>query len=97
MFGWFNTQAATAFGQELATYFIEKLPPAAELNESKRASKTQYVLDKVAARVAAFKREQAPNMFQKARLANTVRWRMADAGYDKDYVETVVAWLVNRL
>jgi hypothetical protein len=97
MFGWLDAKAATQFGGELAQYFIEKMPPGAQLNESKHASKTQYVLDKMAVRITAFKREQSLNAFRTAKLANEFKWRLADAGYEPQYIETIVSWLVSKL
>ena len=97
MFGWLDAKAATKFGGELAQYFIEKMPPGAQLNESKHASKTQYVLDKMAVRIALFKRDETLNALRTAKLANEFKWRLKDAGYDEPYIETIVAWLVNKL
>ncbi len=97
MFGWFNAAKAEEFGVLLAEFFIDKMPPAQQLNESKVASKTQYVLDKLALRVTAFKRENTLNSYQRAKLANTFKWKLKDAGYEKTYVETLVGWLVSRL
>jgi hypothetical protein len=97
MFGWLDAKAATKFGGELAQYFIEKMPPGAQLNESKQSSKTQYVLDKMAVRITAFKREENLNAFRTAKLANEFKWQLKDAGYDAEYIETLVKWLVHRL
>jgi len=97
MFGWLDAKAAKQFGGELAQFFIEKMPPGAQLNESKHASKTQYVLDKMAVKITAFQRDEQLNALRRAKLANEFKWRLNDAGYDKEYVETLVAWLVNKL
>lgn len=97
MFGWFDAAQAEAFGGELAQFFIEKMPRDQPMNESKVASKTQYLLDKMVGRVNAFKAGHKLNAYQRAKLANTFRWKLTDAGYEKAYVETLVGWLVSRL
>lgn len=97
MFGWFDSKAHTQFGEELADYFIGKMPPGQPLVESKRASKTQYLLDKMQGRVRDFRAQRSSNAFQKAKLANRFRWKLSDAGYEQEYVDTLVAWLVNKL
>ena len=97
MFGWFNSGEAKSFGLELAQFFIEKLPPTLQLNESKLSSKTQYVLDKIGSRVKEFRQHHELNTLRRAKLANAFRWKLMDAGYDKAYVEMLVAWLVAKL
>jgi hypothetical protein len=97
MFGWLDAGKAEEFGHSLAAAFIEKMPPDAQMNESKVASKTQYVLDKMSVRVTAFKREESLNAYKTAKLANAFKWKLKDAGYEKEYIETLVGWLVSRL
>jgi hypothetical protein len=97
MIGWLDTGKAEEFGSSLGQFFIEKMPQDAQLNESKMASKTQYLLDKMSVRINAFKREQKLNGYKNAKLANAFKWKLRDAGYDKAYIDTVVSWLVTRL
>lgn len=97
MFGWLNASGAKDFGESLADFFVEKMPLEAGLNESKRASKTQYTLDKMGVRVTDYQRTNSLNAYQKAKLANAFKWKLKDAGYEAEYVETLVAWLVTRM
>ena len=97
MFGWFDAAKSEQFGRSLADFFIEKMPPDAQLNESKVSSKTQYLLDKMSVRVDAFKREEKLNAYKTAKLANAFKWKLKDAGYQSEYIETLVGWLVSRL
>lgn len=97
MFGWLDAAKAEEFGSSLAGFFIDKMPPDQQLNESKVASKTQYVLDKMSVQVNAFKRGQTLNAYQRAKLANKFKWKLRDAGYEQAYIETLVGWLVSRL
>ena len=97
MLGWFDAKEAEKFGTALARFFIEKMPPENKMNESKIASKTEYVLGKMTAQIKAFKEGQKLNFYKTAKLGNAFRWTLKDAGYEAAYIETLVAWLVAQL
>ncbi len=97
MIGWFNAKEAEEFGASLAKFFIEKMPPDNKLNESKLSSKTEYVLTKMTAQVNAFKQGNQLNVYRTAKLGNSFRWTLKDAGYPEPYIESLVGWLVTHL
>lgn len=94
MIGWLNARRAGEFGASLAQNFIDKMPPGAMLNESKLASKTEYLLTKMQAQIKAFKQEEALNFYKKAKLSNAFKWKLKDAGYDDAFIEKLMEWLV---
>jgi hypothetical protein len=97
MLAWLDAKKSEEFGASLARFFIERMPPDRQLNESKVASKTQYLLVKMSAQIEAFKQEEKLNAYKIAKLGNAFKWTLKDAGYEKSYVETLVGWLVTRI
>jgi hypothetical protein len=94
MIGWFNAKRAEEFGASLAKIFIEKMPPTAMLNENKLASKTEYLLTKMQAQIKTFKQEEKLNFYKTAKLGNSFKWTLKDAGYDDAFIEKLLEWLV---
>jgi hypothetical protein len=97
MLGWFNAGKAEEFGTSLAQFFIEKMPPGQKLNESKLASKTEYLLVKMQARIKEFKQTEKLNIYKTAKLANAFRWTLKDANFEAAFIEKLVEWLVTHL
>lgn len=97
MLDWFSAKRAEEFGTSLARTFIEKMPPGHSLNESKLASKTEYLLNKMTGQIKSFKQTERLNIYKKAKLGNAFRWTLKDAGYDDAFTEKLVEWLVTHL
>lgn len=97
MLGWFDAKRAEEFGTSLAQTFIEKIPPDHQLNESKVASKTEYLLNKMTVQIKSFKQKERLNIYKTAKLGNAFRWTLKDAGYDDAFTEKLVEWLVTHL
>ena len=97
MFGWFKTGPADAFGKELAAFFIERFKGLENASSKKHTEKIQQILLKMSLKVDVFKAEHKPGITQKAKLANSFRWALQDAGLDKAQLEDVVAWLTRKM
>ncbi len=96
-FGWFDASAATEFGTELAGFFAERMPVDTQKNEKKFATKTRELLTKLGLRINQFKASNKLNFYTKAKLANSFKWTLKDAGYDAKYVDDLTEWLVKQL
>lgn len=97
MFGWFDAREAKQFGGSLAAFYIAQMPPAGVLGEKKFAAKTQTLLRGMDGKVNAFKAAHRLNGYQKARLGNTFKWALKDAGYETTYIDQLTDWLITRL
>ena len=51
---------------------------------------TEVISDKV----RAFAHEKRPNVYQRARLGNRVKWALRDAGYPEPFVDAFVTELI---
>jgi hypothetical protein len=93
MFSWLSSKNAETFGTELASTVMELVPNDASMAESKRLSKTNYAKDKMQRRIRQFKQEEVLNFFKTAKLLNTFKWALKDAGYDKDFIDSFASWI----
>ncbi len=97
LFNWFNARAADQCGAELARFFMERMPIDTQKNEKKFAAKTSELLTKLSLRLNQFKSSNRLNFYTKAKLANSFKWALKDAGYDAKYVDDLTEWLVKQL
>ena len=97
MLSWLDATEAQKFGTSLAHFFMEKMPLGFDLKEKKFASKAQQVLVKLAQQAEQFKRGHKLNTYKKAKLGNSFKWTLKDAGYDSVYVDELTEWLMLRL
>lgn len=97
MFGLFKAGPADAFGKELAEFFIERFKSLDDASSKKHAVKVQQILSKMALKVDTFKAQHKPGVTQKAKLANSFRWALQDAGLDKAQLEDAVTWLTRNM
>lgn len=93
MFNWLSTKKSEAFGQDLASMLMELVPKESLLVESKRLSKSNYAKEKLQKRIRHFKQEEVLNFFKTAKLLNTFKWALKDAGYDNAFVESFASWV----
>lgn len=74
---------------------ILRLVPNGELAATANGRKKQVAkLDKT---INGHRREYAAakyNIYQKAKFANRVKWRLQDTGYPKDFVDSLVRLLI---
>jgi len=96
-FRWFDAKAANEFGTELATFFMARMPVDTQKSEKKFAVKTSELLGKLSLRVNQFKASNRLNFYTKAKLANSFKWSLKDAGYEAKYVDDLTEWLVKQI
>lgn len=98
VFGWLSSKEEVQFGEELAQFFIERIPPAhADGERGVSDKKRQEVIPKMLAKVHAFKVDRTLNVYKKARLGNAFKWKLLDAGYDADWVNEMTKEVLVKL
>jgi hypothetical protein len=97
MFSWLSAKQSEKFGSELATLLMELMPNDAALSESKRLSKSNYAKDKMQKRIMQFKQEEILNFYKIAKLLNTFKWALKDAGYDQSFADDFTKWILISL
>ena len=97
MFSWFSSAESQRFGRELAQFLLAEFSGSSGKPDAKYAGKVEKTLLRADERVATFKQQHRPNMFQRAKLANTFLWTLRDGGCETEYAEKLTDWLSIRL
>ena len=98
IFRWFDTQAAKAFGRELADFYISRAGKNSENTRNKIIEKKQReLLGKLSQKIDLFKSRHALNFLKKAQLGNAFKWHLLDAGLDKSQVDELTSWVTRQL
>jgi hypothetical protein len=96
MFSWFDARDAQQFGETLAGFFSERVP-ADDTGKKVPASKKLETVEKMALQVQIFKVNHKLNLYKKAKLANSFKWKLLDAGYQSEVVDELTRTLLVKL
>ena len=94
MFKWFDAVMAEEQADR-AVEEIQRLVPNGELAATESGRKKQVA--KLEHTINGHRRQYAAakyNIYQKAKFANRVKWRLHDAGYPDDFVRSLVRLLI---
>lgn len=91
VFSWFNTAKVDAFVDAEVAELQRRAPPAKLEGDAAAAKKAKGALEKahdVLLRNARdFVRREKPNLYQKARIANRLKWALREANYPQAFVD----------
>lgn len=90
MLDWFRTAEIDEFTRAIAAQIVERVPPSSLAAPSKKTTGSlRQSHHQVFAQAQKFALGHRLNLCKKARLGNTFRWALRDAGYPKEFVD---AW-----
>ena len=90
LFEWFNTTQVDALADRLAGDLIKRVPPASLGVSGKKAESLQVrSRDALLRQVREFARTNRLNVYKKARLANRFKWALIEAGYPREFVDSM--------
>lgn len=91
VFSWFNTSKVDAFVDAEVADLVKRVPPARLEGDGAGAKKAADQLakghDLLLRRAKDFVQREKPNLFQKARIANRMKWALLEARYPKGFVD----------
>ena len=93
VFSWFNTSKVDAFVDAEVADLVKRVPPAklesggAGAGAKKAEEQLAKSHDLLLRRAQAFVQREKPNLFQKARIANRMKWALLEAKYPKTFVD----------
>jgi len=92
---WSRRREIDAFATALAQDLANRFPPKSETRRDKGAkNQLTSITHALYAQAAKFKHDKALGIYGKAKLGNTFRWRLKEAGYSANFVEEVTHGLV---
>lgn len=85
---WFSTKEVDAFADSVIAELRERFPQAGvDVSTQKAAEKAMKTLDRIFDNIAAFAARRRPNLYQKARFGNRIKWALKDAGYPEPFID----------
>jgi hypothetical protein len=94
---WFDASGAVEFGRAIARDINRIFPSTPEDRRSHSPKKDQKKLDDLLRRTRIFAQQHRLNIYKKAKLLNTVKWELRDAGHDEKLIDEVIALLAPLL
>jgi len=91
VFSWFNTSKVDAFVDAEVADLVRRVPPAKLEGTGAGVRKAEEQLarwhDQLLRHAKDFVQKDKPNLYQKARIANRMKWALLEAGYPKTFVD----------
>ena len=91
VFSWFNTSKVDTFVDAEVAALVKRVPPARLEGNDAAVSKAKEQLakwhDQTLRRAQEFVQHEKPNLYQKARIANRMKWALLEAKYPKSFVD----------
>ena len=87
LFNWFDTKDTVVFGIKLAEDLSQALAKANNKNSKKEMTNRAKVIQKVFSQFNQIEQKNKLNFYKKSKLLNEFRWRLAELGHDKGFVE----------
>jgi tetratricopeptide (TPR) repeat protein len=99
MLGWLNAREATRVGAALADDFVLQGADASALQNGRGtpSGRVQQVLQRFLQRVDRETHALELNLFKRAKLANSFKWRLLEKGIDREIADELTQALILRL
>ena len=98
LLGFLNTREIEEFATGLAADLGRRFPPASEARTDTGAQhQFQVIMEGLAARAIRYHEQHKLGVYRKAKLANVFKWKLAELGYSKEFVEKATKIIVTRL
>ncbi|MHB1236614.1 MAG: hypothetical protein ACYCY7_03535 [Gallionella sp.] len=94
---WFNAEEAVLFAHEIVREVNRLFPPAEQKGKAIPAKEYQRKFDSLIVRVRTFSSKHRLNIYKKAKLLNTIKWEMRDAGHEEVIVNEFISFLAPLL
>lgn len=95
---WFSTKEVDALAESVITELCARFPPrGADVSTQRSAERAMKTLDRIYANIAVFTARRRPNLYQKARFGNRIKWALKDAGYPEPFIDVATHELLKHL
>ena|SRR5437868_2774058 len=95
MLKWLRTTEVDGFADTVVSELTKRVPLNMLRKEGGKADKRfGRMNDVISDQARTFGQSQRPNVYQRARLGNRVKWALKDAGYPDPFVDAFVTELV---
>ncbi len=94
---WFDTRESILFAQEIVHGINQLFPPTPKQGRLVKAKKQKRKFDGLITRTRIFVSQHKLNFYKKAKILNTIKWEMINAGHDKDRIDEVLKLMIALL
>jgi hypothetical protein len=94
---WFNAGEAVLFAQEIVLDINRLFPPKEHKGKAIPAKVYQQKFDSLVVRIQTFSIKNKLNIYKKAKLLNTIKWEMKDAGHEEAIINEFISFIAPLL
>jgi len=94
---WFNAGEAVLFAQEIVREINRLFPPAERKGKAIPKKEYQRKFDSLIVRIRTFSLKHKLNIYKKAKLLNTIKWEMKDAGHEEVIISEFISFIAPLL
>ena len=94
---WFNAGEAVLFAQEIVREVNRLFPPTDQKGKAIPTKTYQKKFDSLIVRIHTFSSKHNLNIYKKAKLLNTVKWAMRDAGHEEIIIDEFISFITPLL
>ena len=94
---WFNAGEAVLFAHEIVREVNRLFPPSDRKGKAIPKKEYQRRFDSLIVRTHTFSLKNKLNIYKKAKLLNTIKWEMKDAGHEDKIINEFISFIAPRL
>jgi hypothetical protein len=94
---WFNAREAVLFAQEIVREVNRLFPPTDQKGKAIPTKAYQRKFDGLIVRIRTFSSKHKLNIYKKAKLLNTIKWEMRDAGHEETITNEFISFITPLL
>jgi hypothetical protein len=94
---WFDAGEAVSFAHEIVKDVNRLFPPAEQKGKAIPAKEYKRKFDGMISRTQTFSAKHKLNIYKKAKLLNTIKWEMKDAGHKDVIINEFISFIAPLL
>jgi hypothetical protein len=94
---WFDAGEAVLFAHEIIREVNRLFPPSEQKGKAIPVKTYQRKFDSLIVRVRTFSSKRKLNIYKKAKLLNTIKWEMREAGHEEAIIDEFISFLAPLL
>lgn len=94
---WFNAGEAVSFAHEIVREINRLFPPSDRKAKAIPKKEYQRRFDSLVVRTREFSLKNKLNIYKKAKLLNTIKWEMKDAGHEEKIINEFISFIAPLL
>ncbi len=94
---WFNAGEAVLFAQKMVRDINRLFPPTEQKGKAIPAKVYQQKFNSLVVGIRTFSKKNKLNIYKKAKLLNTIKWEMKDAGHEELIINEFISFIAPLL